>query len=82
MTKKTPAEVLNSLIEKYPTANNFARMINENATDVMRWRHGKAMMSARAVISICRLHPKVKPCQLNPKWFPEDLTFKFGAKRK
>jgi hypothetical protein len=81
MTEKTPAEVLNELIAQYPTAKEFARKINEDTTDVLRWRHGRAMMSTRAVVSVCRLHPKVKPHQLNPKWFPVDLTFKFGAKK-
>ena len=83
MTEKSPADVLNELIiEKYPTATKFARTINEDSTDVMRWRYGRSMMSTRAVVSICRLHPKIKPYQLNPKWVPEDLTFKFGAKKK
>lgn len=77
-TEKTPADIVNELIALYPSASEFSRKIGENKTDVLRWRHGRMKLSARAVVSICRLHPQVRPHQLNPNWFPADLTFIFG----
>lgn len=76
--EKTPHDLINELIDKYPSLRNFARTIREDASDVIRWRYAKAKIHARAVISICRLHPEIIPYQLDSATFPEDLTLKFG----
>lgn len=77
MSKK-PADIINTLIPMYQSSREFARAIGEDAADVIRWRFGRCKIKARAVVNICRLHPHIKPFELNPDWFPEDLTFKFG----
>lgn len=77
---KEPAQILNELIAKYNTARDFARAINEHASDIIRWRYGKCAIKMRAVVSICRLHPEIKPHDLN-KDFPADLTLVFGDKK-
>ena len=74
----TPAEIIEHLLKKYPTAREFARSIKEDAADITRWRTGLSNIKPRAVVSICRLHPEIKPYQLNENIFPRELTFTFG----
>jgi hypothetical protein len=74
-----PEDVINELITRYSTSREFAHAIGEDAADIIRWRYGKCRIKARAVVNICRLHPDIQPHQLNPDWFPEDLTFTFGS---
>lgn len=78
MKEKTPADFLNDLISQYPSVREFSRAIGEDASDVVKWRYSKCAIRVRAVISICRIHPNIKPHDLNPLWFPADLDFKFG----
>jgi hypothetical protein len=74
----TPQEIINDLLTKYPSSREFARAINEDAADIIRWRYGRCKVKARAVISICRLHKEISPHALNPEIFPADLNFIFG----
>lgn len=79
MTKtKSPADIINELLDKAPTSRDFARSINEDAADIIRWRYGRSKIKPRAVIAICRLHPELRPHDLNPDIFPADLSFFFG----
>jgi len=55
----------------------FSRVIGEHCADVTRWRKGKTKIKARAVISICRRFPQVRPAQLNSCIFPADLLLTF-----
>ena len=79
MTKK-PHDIINDLISQYASARELARAIGEDSADVIRWRQGKSRIKARAIVTICRLHPEIKPYQLNPDHFPDDLNFVFGEK--
>lgn len=72
--------VLNSVISEYKTIREFSRAIEEDPADVFRWRAGKRKINPRAVVSIVKLHPDVKPHDLNPAIFEKGLTFKFGDK--
>lgn len=74
----TPPEVLLHVIKLYPSMREFAKQIGEDCADVHRWKSGKIKIKAKAIVSICRLHPNVKPYYLNPHVFPKDLKFKFG----
>lgn len=70
-------KILENLISKHASMREFAREIREDVADVIRWKSGKRAISARAVISICRIYPTIKPHELNPVLFPPDLRFVF-----
>lgn len=74
----TQTEIINKLLEQYKTSREFARVIGEDAADVIRWRYNRCKIKPRAVINICRHHPEITPHQLNPDVFPQDLRFSFG----
>jgi len=74
--------LINELVSKYESMREFARAIQEHYSDVSRWCSGKIPIKLRAVIEICRLYPAIKPNQLNPAIFPDDLEFVFNKKRK
>jgi hypothetical protein len=76
--EKTPADIINDLMPQYSSQREFARAIGEDAADIIRWRYGRSKIKTRAVITLCRLHPEIKPYQLNSEWFPKDLRFVFG----
>jgi len=65
------------ILDKYESIRALSREINEDPSDISRWRDGVRRISPRAVISICRLHPDVLPNDLS-EIFPADLTFNFG----
>lgn len=71
-----PTKILNDLIAKYPTLREFAVAIGEEISDVSRWRKGRKL-HPRAVINICRIFPEIKPNNLLPSLYPEDLNFIF-----
>ncbi len=75
-------ELLNKIVAQYDSMNAFGRAIHEHTSDVSRWCAGKQAIKLRTVIEICRLHPKIKPYQLNSVLFPDDLEFIFNKKRK
>lgn len=75
---KSAAEKLNNIIDTYSSIREFSRSIGEDYSDVQRWRWGERKINPRAVVSICRLHPEIKPYDLNPYVFPDGLIFKFG----
>ena len=75
-------KVLEKLISQYPSMREFARTIREDITDVSRWKCGKKRLTTRAIVSICCLHPEVKPFQLNPDNFPRELEFVFKKGKK
>lgn len=74
---KSPAEIIDELISHYASQREFARAIREDGSDVMRWRYGRAKITARAVIKICELHPTYLAHQLNPEVFPHNLALIF-----
>ena len=80
--EKTPSEILTEILKEYPSMRVFGKHIGEDSADVARWKTGKKKIKARAVISICRLHPKTKPYQLNPILFPKNLHFIFNKTPK
>lgn len=81
MTKK-PETIINDLISRYESLRDFSRTIQEDSSDVMRWRFGRSKVRPRAVIKICELHPEIQPHELNADIFPAHLTFKFGDKHE
>lgn len=80
-TKMVQNHVLQKLIEKSASVRAFAREISEDPADIIRWRNGQRMPVTRAVITMCRLYG-VKPNQLNPELFPEDVELVFKKKGK
>jgi Cro/C1-type helix-turn-helix DNA-binding protein len=76
--KKIPA-LFYQLLSLYPSDRAFAHAINEDTSDVHRWRHEKKKLTTRAIISICRLFD-CRPHDLDPDLFPEDLYFVFKSK--
>lgn len=77
MVTRSPSIIINHLIKKHKTSRAFARLINEDASDILRWRLGRTHIKARAVVAICKLHPEIKPYDLNGDIFPPDLRFTF-----
>lgn len=73
--KDRSVEIFNGVLNQYPTSRAFARIIGEDAADVIRWRFGRSKIRPRAVIQICKLHPEIKPYELNAEVFPKDLIF-------
>ena len=78
MSDNTKAvEIINTIIKQYSSFRAFARAISEDGADITRWRANKTKIKARAIVSICRLHPEITPHDLNPNIFPPDLRFVF-----
>lgn len=82
MKNSISAEIINRLIEDYPSMREFARTVGEAPADLHRWKNGVSPVSARAVVNICRIHKDVLPWQLNHSVFPENLRFTFLRGRK
>ena len=79
MTQKNKsALIIEELIKKHKSAREFARTINEDISDVIRWRQGKLRVGARAAVSLAKVY-KVKPSDLRPDLFPEELEFVFNT---
>lgn len=81
--KKTTAsdisiKTLNELIEKHRSCREFARVILEDPSDVLRWKHGKIKIHPRAVVTIVRMFG-TEPEQLRPDLF-KDVGFVFKNK--
>jgi len=69
-------KIMNELIAKHKSMREFARVINEDPSDIHRWKTGKAIVKVRAIITIARLYG-VKPYDLDGDLFPQDLEFVF-----
>lgn len=78
-SKANQGEIIKELITNYNSMREFARTINEDASSVLAWREEKILISARAVVSICR-HFDILPCDLRPDIFPEDVRITFDNK--
>lgn len=74
--------LINELVNKEDSMRAFARLIDEQCSDVSRWCAGKAKIKVRAIIEICRLYPKIIPADLNHEVFPTDLRFIFKLSKK
>lgn len=70
------AQIISDLIKDHASARQFAIKINAENADVIRWRQGKVKVGPRAVVNIARLFD-VKPFDLRPDLFPENLKFMF-----
>ena len=70
-------KILNDLLTEYKSIREFARAISEDPADVFRWKADKRAIHPRAVISIVKLHPKIKAHDLNPDVFEKGITFNF-----
>ncbi len=68
-------QLINELIANHESMRAFARVIGEDASDVMKWKNGKISIKVRAVISIARIFD-IKPHDINPI-FPSDIEFIF-----
>jgi len=75
-------KIINEIVKKHESMRAFARLIQEQCSDVSRWCSGKSKIKVRAVIEICRLYPKLMPHELNHIVFPKDLTFSFTKRGK
>ncbi len=81
---KKSMQIIEVLISKNKSMRAFARLIAEDPADIHRWRRGKSQIKVRAIVSICRLCSEktgLKPFDLNPDLFPDDLEFKFTHKK-
>lgn len=74
-------KILNDVIKHYKSIREFARVIEEDPADIHRWKSGKRAINARAVVSIVKNHPRLKPHDLNPDVFEEGLSFKFNGEK-
>ncbi len=82
MTKKERDKaigVLNELVERHESIREFARYINEDASDVIRWRSDQTKIKPRAVISMARIYG-IHPFDLRCDLFPDNLKFVFERK--
>ena len=70
--KQTIDELLK---DKDMSYRDFCRVINEDSADMSRWMNRQKNITTRAVLSICKHYPKIKPHDLNPDLFPENLEF-------
>lgn len=80
-------KVFNEIITEYcelhsVSMREFARTIREDVADISRWKAGRKQLTTRAIVAVCRLFPRVKPHDLNPDHFPDDLRFVFKNKEK
>lgn len=65
------------IIEQVGGLRKLARLINEDLSDIWRWKSNTAKIRAEACIKICRLFD-ASPQKLRPDIFTSDvkLTFK------
>lgn len=77
--KAKQGELIKQLISQHASMRDFARSINEDASSVLAWREEKILISARAVVSICRYFD-ILPYELRPDIFPEDVRITFDNK--
>ena len=76
----TAALIFRELVSYSDSKRAFARLISEDVSDVHRWCTEEKTITARAIISICRLF-NVSPHLLNPEIFPEDLNFVYRKQK-
>lgn len=76
--KSKSISIIKDLISRHSSMREFSRQIKEDATDVCRWTKGKKKIMPRAIISICKLYPEIKPHDLNPDLFPIDTRIVTG----
>ena len=69
--------IIEQLIAMHDSMRAAARYIGEDSSDLQKWRYGKSYIQTRAIISICRLYPHIKPSELNPDIFPADVSLVF-----
>jgi uncharacterized membrane protein YkvA (DUF1232 family) len=74
---KNAVIILNELIDNHESIRAFARFINEDASDILRWKAGELKIKTRAVVSLCRLYG-VLPYDLRPDLFQEDILMTFN----
>jgi len=73
--------IFNIISDEYMRKNHvslrqFAYIINENASDVCKWRAAKKNLTIRVIVTLCRMF-NLRPHDLNPDVFPPDLLFQF-----
>lgn len=66
-------QIISDLLLQYQSMRNFGRAIQEDASDILRWKHGRKV-KARAVVTINRIHG-ISPYDLRPDLFPRELKF-------
>ena len=69
-------EIINKLIIKHKSLREFARIIREDSSDVIKWRDGKRTIHPRAVMTIARLF-KIEPQDLRPDLFDDNTKITF-----
>lgn len=74
---ETSKNAICDLVNQYKSIREFARVIDEDSSDVFRWKTGKSKIRIQAVLTICKLF-HVEPQILRPDVFTPDvkLTFK------
>lgn len=72
---KRSMEIIRGLINKYSSMREFARAINEDASDVIKWRDGMRV-KPRAVVTITKIF-NIQPSLLRPDLFPSNLRMTF-----
>lgn len=75
-----PSDIIKKLIKEAGSCRAFAREIDEDVSDVFRWKSEKLKIKARAIVKICRLYPDITPHDLRPDWYDKDVRFIFGVK--
>lgn len=78
--KEKVQKTLEKLIKKHPSLRAFARHINEDASDICRWKSGRTIRT-RSIINIIQYYPEIMPHELDPENYPENLHFIFKGKK-
>jgi hypothetical protein len=75
--KEKVGDILEELIKKHKSLREFARAINEDSSDVVRWRKGSSKIHMRAAVCIAKIY-KINIHDLRPDIFPHEskITFK------
>lgn len=74
-TMRFKTTIDNLLKDKDMNYRDFARTIGEDSADISRWMHRQKNVTTRAVLSICKIYPQIKPHDLNPELFAANLEF-------
>jgi len=74
------SKIITDLISRYESQRAFARAINEDPADVIKWRNATIAVKPRVVMTLARLF-NIHPNELRPDLFDADIQFIFGSKK-
>lgn len=72
--------IIDDLIKKHKSLRSLAKIIDEDSSDLCKWRLGKGKIGSGAVVKIARLFG-IDPSSLRPDIFPKDTTLTFKMEK-